>query len=46
MEGVGHAAAWLAVFAAILASWAALLAAARMSGVAWPGRPVAMNMMT
>ena len=36
---------WLAVFAAILAAWAALYAAARMSRVDWLGRPVAMSMM-
>ena len=37
--GLLRAAAWLAVFAAILAAWAALYEAARMSGVDWLGRP-------
>ncbi|MGR3541476.1 MAG: DUF2182 domain-containing protein [Hasllibacter sp.] len=40
-----RAAAWLAVFAAILAAWWWLAMMAGMSGLDWLGRPVAMNMM-
>ncbi|WP_425093269.1 DUF2182 domain-containing protein [Tropicimonas sp. S265A] len=36
---------WLAFFAAILMAWVMLFGMARMSGLDWLGRPVAMNMM-
>ena len=42
---LGRAAAWLALFAAIAALWAAMLSMAAMSGVDLIGRPTGMNMM-
>lgn len=45
MQGAIRGAAWLLVFAAVLASWWTLYGAARMSGVDWVGRPVGANMM-
>ena len=44
-RGALRSAAWIAVFAAILAAWAVLYAGARMSGVDWIGRPVGANAM-
>ncbi len=41
----GRTAAWLALFGAIAALWAAMLSMATMSGVDVVGRPVGMNMM-
>ena len=42
---IGRSAAWVGLFAAILALWAWTVGMAAMSGVDWMGRPVGMNMM-
>ena len=45
MHPLIRSASWIALFAGVLASWAALYLGARMSGVDWIGRPVGPNTM-